>query len=129
MRLIDADALRESVLKWLPHDPCGVEENEYPYETDICVSMLMEIEDAPTIETEPNWIPCSERLPEAEKKKYWVCTNSGYQCQCRWTNINHFWTDLTTDWHWHIMDVPQYSKVVAWMPLPSPYREDGTEGR
>lgn len=48
-RLMDADALRESVLKWLPHDPCGVEENEHPYETDICVSMLMEIEDAPTI--------------------------------------------------------------------------------
>lgn len=48
-RLVDADALRESVLKWLPHDPCGVEENEHPYETDICVSMLMEIEEAPTI--------------------------------------------------------------------------------
>ena len=48
-RLVDADALRESVLKWLPHDPYGVEENEHPYETDICVSMLMEIEDAPTI--------------------------------------------------------------------------------
>lgn len=67
------------------------------------------------------WIPCSERLPEPEKKRYWVCTDGGYQCQCRWTNINYFWTDLTTDWHWHIGDVPQYSKVVAWMPLPTPY--------
>ena len=48
-RLGDLDALRESVLKWLPPDPCGVEEKERPYETDICVSILMEIEDAPTI--------------------------------------------------------------------------------
>ena len=56
MRLIDADALRESVLKWLPHDPCGVEENEYPYETDICVSMLMEIEDAPTVQPDTDTV-------------------------------------------------------------------------
>lgn len=68
------------------------------------------------------WIPCSERLPEPEEKIYWVCTDGGYQCQCRWTNINHFWTDLTTDWHWHIGDVPQYSKVIAWRPLPEPWK-------
>ena len=73
------------------------------------------------LEEQPQWISCSEMLPEPEKKRYWVCTDGGYQCQCRWTNINHFWTDLTTDWHWHIGDVPQYSKVVAWMPLPTPY--------
>lgn len=70
------------------------------------------------------WIPCSERLPDAEEKRYWVCTDGGYQCQCRWTNINHFWTDLTTDWHWHIGDVPQYSKVIAWMSLPPVYQEE-----
>lgn len=74
-------------------------------------------------ETEQGWISCSERLPEPEKKEYWICTDGGYQCQCRWTNTNHFWTDLTVDWHWHIMDVPQYSKVVAWMPLSEPYQE------
>lgn len=70
------------------------------------------------------WVSCSERLPDEEEKIYWVCTDSGYQCQCRWTDINHFWTDLTTDWHWHIMDVPQYSKVVAWRELPLPYSEE-----
>ena len=71
------------------------------------------------------WIPCSERSPEEEEKHYWVCTDTGYQCQCRWTNINHFWTRLTTEWHWHIMDTPQYSKVIAWMPLPPAYQEEG----
>lgn len=48
-RLIDAKELRNNVLKWLPPDPCGIEEREYPFETDICVSMVMEIDDAPTI--------------------------------------------------------------------------------
>jgi len=47
-RLIDAKQLKEKVLKWMPPDPCGVEEKEYPFETDICVSMLMEIDEAPT---------------------------------------------------------------------------------
>ena len=78
-------------------------------------------------EEEPQWIPCSERLPEEENKSYWICTDGGYQCECRWTNVNHLWTNLTTDWHWHIMDVPQYSKVVAWMPLPEPYKERRAE--
>ena len=68
------------------------------------------------------WIPVSERLPKEENKRYWICTDCGYQCECRWTNVNHIWTNLTTDWHWHIMDVPQYNKVVAWMPLPEPYK-------
>ena len=45
-RLIDAKELKKKVLKWMPPDPCGVEEKEYPFETDICVSMLMEIDEA-----------------------------------------------------------------------------------
>lgn len=54
MKLIDADELRKNVLKWLPSDPCGREEKEYPFEEDICVSMLMEIEEQKPIEA----IPC-----------------------------------------------------------------------
>jgi len=48
-RLIDADELKKKVLTWLPSDPCGQEEKEFPFETDICVSMLMEIEEAESI--------------------------------------------------------------------------------
>ena len=75
----------------------------------------------------PRWIPCSERLPEDENKAYWVCTDTGYQCECRWTNVNPIWTALTTDWHWNIFDIPQYTKVVAWMPLPEPYEGETDE--
>ena len=72
---------------------------------------------------QPEWIPVTERLPEEEKKTYWVCTDGGYQHECRWTNGNPIWTHLTTDWHWNIFDIPQYSRVIAWMPLPEPYKE------
>lgn len=43
--LIDRQTLKDAVLKWMPPDPCGKEEKEFPYETDICASMLMEIEE------------------------------------------------------------------------------------
>ena len=73
-------------------------------------------------ESPNNWIPININPPEGGKE-YLIQTDTGYMCTCRWTNVNHFWTDLTTDWHWHIMDIPQYSNVVAWMPLPEPYQE------
>ena len=98
-------------------------------EIAIYQSFATEIQDAPSVtpvktKAVQEWIPVSKKLPEEENKNYWVCTDSGYQCECRWTNVNHFWTDLTTDWHWHIMDIPQYSKIIAWMSLPEPYKED-----
>lgn len=121
MRTIDADALKYAIVEE------GQRSKRYKLGEfwELNGDEIWRVIDAqPTIETEPHWIPCSERLPDAEKKTYWVCTDSGYQCQCRWTNVNHFWTNLTTDWHWHIMDVPQYSKVVAWRELPLPYSEE-----
>lgn len=73
-------------------------------------------------EPKTGWIPVSEK-PKDEKKVYLVQLDGGGMCSCRWTNANPFWTELTTDWHWNIFDIPQYCKVVAWMDLES-YRED-----
>lgn len=66
------------------------------------------------------WIPVSEK-PKDEERTYLVQLDGGGMCSCRWTNVNPFWTDLTTEWHWCIFDIPQYSKVVAWMDL-EPYK-------
>ena len=73
--------------------------------------------------TKSRWIPVTERLPDAEKESYWVCTDTGYQCECRWTN-NQFGIGESDEWGWSIFDIPQYQKVVAWMPLPSPPVEE-----
>ena len=75
---------------------------------------------------EPRWIPVSEK-PKEEKKSYLVCTDDGYVCEARWTNANRFWSHLETDWHWNALDIPQYSKIIAWMPLPKPYEEESDE--
>lgn len=69
------------------------------------------------------WIPCSERLPEHKEARYWICTDTGYQCECRWTDNRFGIGNLSGEWGWLIFDTPQYSKVAAWMPLPEPYRE------
>lgn len=70
--------------------------------------------------SKPRWIPVTERLPKAERKSYWVCTDTGYQCQCRWSD-DIFGIGAVDNWSFSIFDIPQYQKVVAWMPLPCPY--------
>ena len=39
------------------------------------------LEELPSARPEQQWIPCSTRLPKEEKKTYWVCTDTGYQCE------------------------------------------------
>ena len=95
----------------------------WQYTTRSIRDTVKALKDIPSAEKQGEWVPCSERLPEEVRTSYWICTDDGYQCQCRWTNVNPFWSDLTTDWHWNPYDFPQYSEVVAWMPLPEPYKE------
>lgn len=67
------------------------------------------------------WIPCSERLPK-EKKTYWVCTDTGYQCECRFTdNVYGLGVGALG---WKVFDIPRFSRVIAWMELPEPYKEE-----
>lgn len=74
---------------------------------------------------EQHWIPCSKRTPEAKHKSYWVCTDTEYQCECRWTN-NRFGIG-EGEWGWSIFDTPQYSKPIAWRPLPKPWKGEDNE--
>ena len=75
-------------------------------------------------DAEPHWIPCSERLPDEREERYWCCSEGGYQFQCRWTNDMYgLGANEYSKWGWHVMDKPQYSRVIAWMPLPEPYKE------
>lgn len=76
----------------------------------------------------PRWIPVTERLPRTERESYWVCTDTGYQCEARWTNnVYGFLKSNNHEWGWSIADVPQYQKVVAWRVLPQPYTQPKEE--
>ena len=75
------------------------------------------------LEEQMRWIPVSERLPKKEEKTYWVFLDSGGQCECRWTNdVFGLGSNEWSDWGWKILDKPQYTTVIAWRPLPTPYK-------
>lgn len=72
-------------------------------------------------EKENGWIPVSERLPE-ESDYYMACIHNEilnkYYCRSEWFSINNnYYGELA----W--IDLKSYEKVIAWMPLPEPYKE------
>lgn len=79
----------------------------------------------PSVEAE--WIPCSERLP-SEDGLYLIQTNYMYHGI---PNMDvYYWAD-----GWNCIRLLngmvkreyEIDGIVAWMPLPKPYREDGEE--
>ena len=91
MRLIDADALIEFCAeRWIPLNIDAVNMQ-------------------PTIQPEPQWIPCSERLPE--EPGYYITSNE-------YGGVTEdFYCD---DYFWNA-DRNAY-KVIAWMPKPEHYK-------
>ena len=67
------------------------------------------------------WIPCSERLPEDTTTKAITLSNgvvdSGYFSEGKWWCIGD-----------SIRLEVKTKGVVAWMPLPEPYKEGETDG-
>lgn len=115
MRLIDADALIAEYDRVHVGAPGGARK-------------LMV--DAPTIEPERKWIPCSERLPnesdyigvaECIDGAVWYYTDKGAM------GLGYYY-ESTKAWSTTYDEEP-YGNVIAWMPLPEPYkaerREDG----
>jgi hypothetical protein len=68
------------------------------------------------------WIPCSERLPE-RKGEYLVTYRP-----CYWDNVeNEIKVGIDsfrgkTSWA-----KKKYQKVIAWIPFPEPYKEEGEQ--
>lgn len=111
MRLIDADALIQNIVKRL----C-IRSEEYLTEQELVI--VSEIYNAPTIEPKQEWIPVSERLPDASG--LYLCTVNRYYHFVRQMKFELLEGD---SYRWLLMSGAEVQKkfVIAWKPLPEPY--------
>lgn len=114
MRLIDADALIETL---------GVSDE------DIVFKEILE--DAPTIDAVPRWIPCEEKLPDDGEDvlisyRYKVGEGDTSHVYIALTSYGRIWSDSIfgdrKDWRQPFQFFYSNYEVIAWMPLPEPYR-------
>ena len=104
-RYIDADALMDRMY----HDAFETDTDMQKWDSGCWIRYKMfenAIDDAPTIDAVSEWIPCEERLPSKDGK-YLIVGRQGA------VNILPYHDGM---WYgrWG---------VIAWMPLPKPYRE------
>ena len=84
--------------------------------------------DALSAEAVHGWIPCSERLPEAEDmyqppEQRYLCQLEAYG-EKKFCVLSRLKGAISPFWDWYGVAVHD-SEVIAWMPLPEPYRKDG----
>ena len=86
------------------------------------------------------WIPCSERLPEDADNRFYMCVVENHEedppmfCQYEDEYGFGFLYDIYNEETFGFVDTEfrtneelGYEKVIAWMPLPSPYIREETE--
>lgn len=92
------------------------------------------IEILPSVQPEPHWIPCNERLPE--KSGRYLVTRGLKVCDSLWNRIYIAnYSDLMglkkqrIWWQGDVgkSDFERLDDVLAWMPLPEPYAERKTD--
>lgn len=109
MRTIDADALKKHI-DGLPALPDGNFAGNHS-----ALKALINLQ--PTINPEPRWIPCSERLPIKDEPVFvYLFGDSPYLA---WWNGR--------DWDTEDFTVDRSEEPIAWLPLPEPFREGESE--
>ena len=88
--------------------------SETIWDTAVANDVKTILKELPSAQPEQRWIPCSERLPDDDRTKVVTLANgnveAGYYSNGDW---------------WCIGDTISLENpiVIAWMPLPEPYKE------
>lgn len=137
-RLIDADKLIEELKKMIhpmsTSDGAGIHDMEINAYDEAIVDVMRTIDEQPTAN---DWIPCSERMPEERDSIF-----KKFKCTDKWRNAmfekmsdnvnvtvefeggtRMSMKGYTVDGKWK-PDTAVKCKVIAWMPLPEPYRPE-----
>ena len=91
-------------------------------------------EEVEKMRDEHRWIPVTERLPEDDDMRFYMCIVQNHEddtpmfCQYHETYGFGFWTDVYDsvslgflDTEFSNMNELGYEEVIAWQPLPEPY--------
>ena len=132
MRLIDADLAIEELTD-RSHQAAKRVGIDSPFWEGLVIARRI-VKNIPTIQPEPQWIPCSKRMPEekdagilkklgTEKKSEYVLATVEVKGE-RMTV-----TACTYDgkWDWNMKYAFPDFKVIAWIPLPKPYEGEGEQ--
>ena len=115
MRLIDADAFKDYIRNALEETKHIYKDNG-EWAKEITESFCKDIDEQPTVDPEPNWIPVTEATP-TEEDDYW-CTfdaeTGRFVDWCSWYQGR--WTEWTND------TVSEVSNVIAWRKPIEPYK-------
>lgn len=84
--------------------------------SDVCEAIDMATE-ALSVDVVQGWIPCSERLPK--KGEVVLITNGKGNVRCGQYRSEH---DVRGDTHYWWWKGKTVESVLAWMPLPKPYK-------
>lgn len=90
---------------------------EFLYTDEICKAL----NNLPSIQPEQQWMPCSKELPKTDKwrTEFNVTTETGMVRSMDWENTI-VRGEPVSRWIWQGRISPW--EVVAWMPLPEPYK-------
>lgn len=90
----------------------------YMYEIALLVEELIDIVYEVESEFNNGWIPCSERLPSEEETKDCASFIVTKRVRDKFSIIDFCLFGTEGEWL-----VRENEEVIAWMPLPSPYKE------
>ena len=131
---VDAVPLDGSFLK-MSNGGYVIYQREWLYEhLEQEFNILRSASGQPTVDAEPHWIPCSERLPEnmepvnitwinRDPAPYYMhikdkpFTATGIYYKDKW----YWWSSTCDEILCEIDEVAGGIEIVAWMPLPKPY--------
>ena len=79
----------------------------------------------PPAQPEQRWTPCNERMPETTD--YYLIQHSRHICQdemaVAFYSVEE--AELDKNYTWEFKPFADLKEVIAWMPLPEPYKEEG----
>ena len=103
--LIDRQAAIDAIDDWW----ITVDDNRHPVDV---------IKALPPAQSEPQWISVTERLPEKQER---VLTVDKYGSIC----VSEWLPYVDDDLYGWMSDIHELENdIIAWMPLPEPFRED-----